>query len=289
MKVDFFIVGAPKSGTTSLYNYLQAHPEICMSINKEPNFFSNEEINKQGLYYNRKCITSYEDYHKLFLNRTESQIIGESSVSYLFYPDIASKLYDYNSNAKIIVLLRNPVERAFSHYLMDYRLGLVDLPFEDILFKKTKHTNLHLYYQQYIELGMYYRQVMRYYSVFNKNNILIINTDDFNKDTLKTLVDVYSFLNVDVNFEPKIDMRYNKYIEANNIFLNKMYSVALLRRFFSQTLPESVISFIKNRFFTKKDKPLLNPKTKSLLYKIFNEETIQLEKLINKKFTSWKN
>ena len=94
---------------------------------------------------------------------------------------------------------------------------------------------------------------------------------------------------VDVNFEPKIDMRYNKYIEANSIFLNKMYSVALLRRFFSQTLPESVVSFIKNRFFTKKDKPLLNPKTKSLLYKIFNEETIQLEKLINKKFTSWKN
>ena len=253
MKVDFFIVGAPKSGTTSLYNYLQAHPEICMSIKKEPNFFSNEEINKQGLYYNRKCITSYEDYHKLFLNRTESQIIGESSVSYLFYPDIASKLYDYNSNAKIIVLLRNRVERAFSHYLMDYRLGLVDLPFEDILFKKTKHTNLHLYYQQYIELGMYYRQVMRYYSVFNKKNILIINTDDFNKDTLKTLTDVYSFLNVDVNFEPKIDMRYNKYIEANNIFLNKMYSVALVRRFFSQILPESVISFIKNRFFTKKD------------------------------------
>jgi len=289
MKVDFFIVGAPKSGTTSLYYYLQEHPDICMSSNKEPNFFSNNEIKKQALYYNKKCITSNEEYEKLFLNRTKSQVTGESSVSYLFYPNVAQRLYKYNPNARIIILLRNPAERAFSHYLMDCRLGLINLSFKDILFKRKKHPNLNLYYQQYIELGMYCHQVNRYYDIFKKSNILIINTDDFNKATLETIRDVYRFLNVNQNFEPKIGMHHNKYLEANNAVLNKIYSISFLRKFLGQILPKSTISFIKERLFTKKNKPTLDNEAIYQLCKIFDEDTSQLEKLINKKFTSWKD
>ena len=142
MKVDFFIVGAPKSGTTSLYHYLASHPDIFMSSKKEPNYFSKSEIKQQELYYPIDELDSFSDYKILFSGSKEGQILGESSVSYLFYPEVASKLHEHNSSAKIIILLRNPIERAFSHYLMDFRLGLVNESFESIIQKNINHDNL---------------------------------------------------------------------------------------------------------------------------------------------------
>ena len=86
MKVDFFIVGAPKSATTSLFHYLGQHEEISMSTIKEPDFFSHVELTKQKLYYKSKPISDINTYHNLFLTNKKSQLLGEASVSYLFYP-----------------------------------------------------------------------------------------------------------------------------------------------------------------------------------------------------------
>ena len=95
MKVDFFIVGAPKAGTTSLYHYLNEHPEIVMSSQKETDFFSDESLQKQGLYYGKNRISTMEQYHALFENY-ENKVVGEASVSYLFYEDVPKKIKAYN-------------------------------------------------------------------------------------------------------------------------------------------------------------------------------------------------
>ena len=124
----------------------------------------------------------------------ESVVYGEASVSYLFYDNVAEDIKKYNPNAKIIIMLRNPIERAFSHYLMDYRLGLISDSFENIIAKKSKHKNAHLFYQQYIELGKYTKQIQRYLDFFEKENILFIDYDDFKKNVLETVNQVYSFL-----------------------------------------------------------------------------------------------
>ena len=94
MKVDFFIVGAPKAGTTSLYHYLNEHLEIEMSSQKEPNYFSDEALKRQGMYYRKNRIDNLEKYHDLFTNKAV-KLRGEASVSYLFYDDVPQKIKDY--------------------------------------------------------------------------------------------------------------------------------------------------------------------------------------------------
>ena len=128
MKVNTFIVGAPKAGTSSLHFYLNQHPEICMSSVKEPNFFSAKEV--ENLYYNSQIVSSTKDYNSLF--ESDVKIKGESSVSYLYYKEVAKRIYEYNAKAKIIIMLRKPVDRLFSHYLMDKRLGLCSVSLQEI-------------------------------------------------------------------------------------------------------------------------------------------------------------
>ena len=85
MKVDFFIVGAPKAGTTSLYKYLHEHPEIHMSSKKEPDYFSDNELYSEGMYYGQNRINTLKKYHNLFGQAELNSKKGEASVSYLFY------------------------------------------------------------------------------------------------------------------------------------------------------------------------------------------------------------
>ena len=107
-----------------------------MSINKEPDFFSDREIQEQGLYYGSSRINNITKYNSLFSDWIDESIIGEISVSYLFYPNVPERIKIYNDNSKIIIMLRNPIEEAFSHYLMDYRLGLTSNSFEEEFDKK---------------------------------------------------------------------------------------------------------------------------------------------------------
>ena len=154
-KPNFFIVGAPKAGTTSLYAYLSMHPEVFMpSTIKEPDYFSHKAILAQNLYYNTTHVTNLEEYLDLFSLANGEKAIGEASVSYLYYQEAARNLYDFNPEARIIIILREPVERAFSHYLMDARLGLIKATFDDIVFEKLSgQPYADMYYQQVVSFG----------------------------------------------------------------------------------------------------------------------------------------
>ena len=110
MKVDFFIVGAPKAGTTSLYHYLDEHHDICMSSDKEPNYFSDEELQQQDMYYGKSRVETLDIYHSLFDEHSESKIKGEASVSYLLK---GHKIKKYNPNAKIIIMLETLLTEHF--------------------------------------------------------------------------------------------------------------------------------------------------------------------------------
>ena len=168
MLPNFIIAGAPKAGTTSLYHYLSEHPEVFMSDPKEVNFFSKEEIDAQGLYYDIFKAGNISEYKKLFINANGKKAVGEASVSYLYYQEVPQKIKRIIPDAKIIIALRSPVERAFSHYLMDLRLGYIELSFEDVVYKRVEHKYLNLYYQQYVELGFYFEQVRRYIKCFGE-------------------------------------------------------------------------------------------------------------------------
>ena len=190
-KPNLFIVGAAKAGTTSIYKYLSEHPDIYMSPIKEPNFFGSDiswedfrhdyKINTQldfDKYFSKKKlihkhIAFIEDinlYMKLFRNGEDFKILGEASTSYLYSKLAAKEIYKFNPTAKIIIILRDPLERTISHYLMDYSSKkyktkniLEDLK-KDFYSSKKGYgiTNL------YIDLSLYSEQILRYIKIFPK-------------------------------------------------------------------------------------------------------------------------
>jgi len=286
MKVDFFIVGVPKAGTTSLYHYLSEHPQVEMSSQKEPDYFSDKAINEQGMYYVKNRINTLDKYESLFVQK-ESVVYGEASVSYLFYENVAEDIKKYNPNAKIIIMLRNPIERAFSHYLMDYRLGLISDSFENIIAKKSKHKKSHLFYQQYIEASKYATQIQRYLDFFEKENILFIDYEDFKKNVSKTVGKVYSFLNISAEFAADINTKYNTFTMPKNKGIRFIYSFVFLRKILTFLFPIYLVKNIRVLLFKTDKKPELLNETRSQLRIIFNDDIKKLEEVLAKNYSKW--
>jgi hypothetical protein len=286
MKVDFFIVGAPKAGTTSLYHYLSEHPQVEMSSQKEPDYFSDKAINEQGMYYTKNRVNSLDKYESLFVQK-ESVVYGEASVSYLFYENVAEDIKKYNPNAKIIIMLRNPIERAFSHYLMDYRLGLISDSFENVLAKKSKHKNAHLFYQQYIEVSKYSKQIQRYLDFFKKDSILFIDYEDFKINVSKTVDQVYNFLHISTEFAADINTKHNTFTMPKNKVIRLIYSFVFLRKILTFLFPTYLVKNIRVLLFKSDKKPELLKETRSLLKRIFNDDIKNLEEVLSKDYSKW--
>ena len=286
MNVNFFIVGAPKSGTTSLYKYLDQHKGICMSTIKEPNYFSSEDLNRQDLYYKAKVVSKIESYNKLFVKKSNKQILGEASVSYLFYKDVPEKIFAYNKKAKIIIILRNPVERAYSHYLMDYRLGYVKVSLDDILSNSISKNHL-LFYQQYIELGFYYNQVKRYIDVFGRENVCVKLYDQLNEDNKSFTNKIISFLNLELQDNIDFKLPYNRSKSSKNSFIQKLYSFSFLRKSISFLSPNFIIRFLNKKFFNQKPQRITEILENKLL-DLYSEDILLLEKMLNLDLSSWK-
>ena len=285
-KVDFFIVGAPKAGTTSLYHYLNEHSEIEMSSQKEPDFFSDQSLQKQKLYYDKNRIDTLEKYNSLF-EREDVILRGDSSVSYLFYEDVPHKIITYNPDAKIIIMLRNPIDRAFSHYLMDYSLGLISESFETIIQKQSKHKNANLFYQQYIQLSEYTKQIKRYLEVFSKDNIHFIDYEDFKNDTSDVVNSVFLFLGVNDDFQPYLKKKYNTYTAPKNSLIRYVYSFVAFRKMVANILSKNLTKTIRNLLFRSDKKPQLPELTRNFLKKHFESDVRELSELLNKDFTKW--
>lgn len=279
MKANTFIVGAPKAGTTSLHYYLSQHEEVCMSSIKEPNFFSFQEVS--SLYYKAPSISNSIKYQHLF--EEDKKIMGEASVSYLFYEGVPQRIYDFNPNAKIIIVLRDPVERAISHFLMDRRLGYCSYSLETILNNKEKHP---LYFQQFLELGLYYNQVKRYLDTFGKEQVHILFYADFKTNLDQQMTSLFQFLNLqatDIDYAVK-----NPFLSSNHRLISYLYKYRWIRKTIKSIVPKQGIKSIKNRFFSSKEKP---PFSTSLLNKMkdfYRHDISQLETLLNIDLSLWK-
>lgn len=202
---NFFIVGAAKSGTTSLWAYLKQHPEIAMPTDesqKEPAFFS--------LYWPWR--PHVEQYLKLFADAIGKKAIGEASTSYLVFPESAELIHQTYPHAKIIIILRNPAERAFSLYQWMLREGYENLfPFEKALAAEEDrmkdecfkfHQPIYYYYRLYYHSGLYSEQILRYMQHFPKEHLKILLFDDLKNHPRRTMHELYEFLRVETHFTP---------------------------------------------------------------------------------------
>ena len=195
---NLLIVGAAKSGTTSLHHYLNQHPDIFMSSLKEPHFLINKEIGEKRI---PNGIINIEDYIQLFKGYSRTKYRGESSVMYLLFPEITiANIKKYLSDdVKIIIMLRNPVDRAYSGYQHVKRYNIMEsLSFKDALDKSEyryfKNKNM-TPASRYLELGMYYDQVKEFSEAFT--NIHVIIYDAYKADFNSELQKVFKFLEID--------------------------------------------------------------------------------------------
>ena len=289
MLPNLFIVGTPKAGTTSLHHYLDFHPEVFMSNPKETNYFTFDEIKKQNLYYNEEHISTRESYLALFKKAGNLPIIGEASVSYLFYPGTAKKLFDFNPNSKIIIILRNPVERCYSHYLMDRRLGFVKDELETIIAEGAKEkSQLAHAYQQFVQLGKYSEQINQYLEVFPKEQVKIFIYEEISTERKKFILDVCAFLGIRYVYDNDFEHRTNTYNEPKGSLLKRLYASKIVRRTIKALLSKKQLERVNKTFFDNK-KPALSASTRSLLERIYESDISKTETILGRSLNIWKN
>jgi hypothetical protein len=197
---DFFLVGAARSGTTSVYRFLQRRPEIFIPKLKEPKFFSSDEntFPHRGPgddEVDRRVITDPLRYGELFEPAGEGQLLGEASVDYLYFPGVASRLQQARCNARILILLRDPAERAFSAYRHLRSVGRETLSFGDALLAESqrKADNWEFFWL-YREVGLYSTQVERFLDTFSRDQVLVILFDDLCREPRATGARILEFL-----------------------------------------------------------------------------------------------
>ena len=173
-KPTFLIIGAQKAGTTTFYEWLKECEDVYMSPIKETHFFTNLGRNIENEKRNVKVITDEETYWSLFRN-TDSKIIGEASPSYLYSRRAATNISKLIPDCKLIAILRNPVDRAYSNYLHNIRAGIESKSFNQVLIDEdiTTFDGYGSRYD-YIKKGLYHDQLSRYFNLFNEKNILVL-------------------------------------------------------------------------------------------------------------------
>ena len=282
---NFFLVGAAKAGTTSLYEYLSRCPGVFFPRIKEPHFFTGvRPANERKFYID--AVTKREQYLRLFRKARDSLVVGDASPSYLWHPQVPRRIYEVAPDARIAIILRDPVERAYSHYLMDYREGVQDLPFYEALIEDMNLPEKGWGISWlYFELGQYARQVERYYSVFKPEQIKVLLFDEFSRDVRGTLKEILEFLGLDPSVADKIDVsrKYNVYSAPRGPIARRLAG-SKVSRFFGQTIiPREVGEFVFYKFLVRDAvKPPIDPRARDLLSSLYEREVAATEKILGR-------
>ena len=289
---NLLIVGAAKSGTTSLHNYLNQHPDIFMCSPKEPHFLINKEIGKQRIH---KGIIDLKDYESLFSEKAHLRYRGESSVMYLSFPEIAIKNIKHylDDDIKIIIMLRNPVERAYSGYQHVKRYNMMEnLSFEDALeIGEERYNNIKNLTpaSRYLELGNYYNQVKLFKDSFC--NIHVVIYDDYKTDFNEELNKIFDYLKV-VRVTINVEQRHMvggwewKSVEMKKIMMQQN----LLKVFLKFIIPiKSLRQYIRVKFQKSNTKTIevINPETDKWLKEYYKQDIAKLSELLNRDLNVW--
>ncbi len=289
---NLLIVGAARSGTTSLDKYLNQHPEIFMSKIKEPCFFAfnGEETNISD--DKEYLIDNYVDYLKLFNGSSKFKIKGEASTVYLYshktsIRNIKKYITSYE-DLKIIIILRNPIERAFSQYMLIVKLKKENLSFEEaIKAEKTRMEQNYSYDYFYVDRGFYYKQVKDYRENFN--NVRIYLYEDLRDSPDNLVKDILGFLGVDEDYAINTNIRHSisgvpkiKIVEKQ--IKSKGFAKRLILSLFPNCFKDAIVDIISKYNLNKTE---MSDKTRRQLIDIYEKDINKLAKLINRDLSNW--
>lgn len=298
---NFLIVGAGKSGSTSLYHYLCQHPDIFMPANKEPNFFVSDYQRKTNVNSpsykddKKRMIFELEKYQKLFIDAVDFKLVGEATVTYLYqYQEAVPKIKRMlGSDTKIIIILRNPIERTFSNYAYACELGYETLSYSEALLEEDNRINnnwasIFAYKKQ----SEYYEQVKAYIENFDNVHIVLMN--ELQSTPEQVMYKLFEFLDI----EP-IDIEVNEIfnptgIPKNRILHDFLNQSSILKDIVSKVASPFVSQAKLQEYARKMRQKNISGRLKNddkeieaRLHKELDPQIKLLEKLINKDLRNW--
>ena len=294
MMPNFIVIGAAKAGTTSLHHILAQHPDVYMCPVKGPRFFEFDggPPDYRGPYDDFVTSSSVYDlsaYETLFAGVTHEHAIGEVSPSYLAFEGVPDRIRRHVPDARLIAILRNPADRAYSHYMMKFRDGVETVSFEEALRLEPQRIRDHWRVGRYFQQGLYYEQLRRYYDRFPTEQIRVYLYEDFRNDALSVVQDMFRFLGVDATFVPDISQQHNVSGAVRNPFLRTLWNRSRgLRRRIRWLLPASVRDRAYRHLTRDLVKVPLSAELRAQLLQRYERDMENLERLLQRDLSIWR-
>ena len=293
---NFLIIGAARSGTSALAEFLRQHPEIFFCEPKEPHFFSfeNQVVNFKGtgddIMMNQRAITSLDKFTRLF-EKAQAKAIGEGSVSSLYYHDRSiPSIQRHVPDARMILLLRNPIDRAYSSYLYMRARGhekhesfLAALDDEASRIRENWH---HIWH--YTQMGFYSKQIQAFIDAFGRDKIKIYLHEDLKKSPEAMFRDLFGFLGVDTSFSPKTDIEINRSGEPKSKLLHSLIRGVVKRPWMRSMVRAMVPRHLRMRVQSGNlARNEMSEEARVRLSNQFRDEIHDLSKVLQRDVTPW--
>ncbi len=288
---DFLVVGAMKCGTTALYYYLDQHPEVYMSPVKEPDFLAFEGEREAP----RNAITGFASYAALFREAGEARAVGEASHESLYRPRAVENIRRHIPGARFIAVLRDPADRAYSHFMHLVRNGTEPLVDFEAALAAERRGDLGdgFPFRSYIDRGFYFRQLSRYFEAFGEERVRVYLYEDLSSRPLWVMRDAFDFLGVDPRFVPDVSLRRNvSGVPKSRLLDAVLQRQSPIKNLLKTHLPPRVRHRVAERFDRLKTWNLARPRpmppeTRRELVGIFGEDILRLQGLIRRDLSGW--
>jgi len=296
---NFIVIGGQKCGSTYIHDVLEEHPEIYLTPGETP-YFQNPDYQE----------TSIADFEKLFEKAQNFKAVGIKRPDYLAKEECPARIKKHIPDARLIVILRHPVRRAIAAYYHYIKSGFAPLyPFNEGM-EEVLQGNFQQTYprtSEIVEYGFYAKHLKKYFEYFDKKQVHIMLLDDLKKDNMNSIKKLYAFLEVDATFIPhkSLNKKPQKVIysmaglglvsKANQF--NYTYSKDKMRRYPKNDsivqkvrlkAMNGITNFLATRIYAN-TKPQASPEMQQKLQNIYKDDIAQLEQLIERNLTDWKN
>lgn len=297
---NFVCLGAAKSGSVSLYHYLNQHPQISMARNNGNSFFALETIDRAANFnappdrhwLAHNCVWTLADFQAQFEGSAVGQVLGDASPIYLCSPLAPERIHHHVPDAKLIAVLRHPAERAFANYQHFRRAGLESADtFEAALEAEPLRIQLgwgpwpHYFYR---EIGLYARQLKLYLEYFPREQLKLFLFDDWKTDALQLVQSIYEFVGVDATFVPSLEQRNIGGVPRSERLRSVMVRPNFLKSVFNSLMPTSIRRPIRDRIHqTNMVRPTLDPTTRRELIEYYRDDILELSDVVERDLSHW--
>jgi len=308
-QLNFFLIGAPKSGTTTIHERLSAHPEVFLSPLKEPNhyatdidvaafspaFRANTPLDLAPYFAEKPLaprqvgfVRDPKQYARLFEEAgPHHAVVGECSTSYLWSAEAAGNVAQSHAGARILVVLRNPVERLFSHWLMARKYGFTNQPLREAVRRDVQHPNPGWGRSElFVEAGLYAGPLRRWFALFPRDQVRVLFTEDLALE--ETWTGLADWLGIGPPIPGTVGEKANEAGLARWEGINRWLTVTGAKRWAATAMPGRWKDAARRRWYSSEGMPKLSEEDRKVLFAHFAQDVEELERLLAVDLSHWR-